>query len=237
MSNKILTVDVVPHTLNIKHLHTEIYRQQWDLISRVAYQRAGGQCECCGSTEGLVYHTAWDYNFEDKVSTVAGLELLCNDCYRAKSLDPFFAAKDAREMDLLNYLIKVNNWGWEQSRLHIEQSIKDCSERFKILWRVDLTKQKSWLMNKSPAPVKFLGLEADILKLKLQIGEYLADDQDARLLEPMLENYTRVGFREDNLVLLKSYLQERLGMLKKRFGKADGALTLFEVSEVVAEAG
>lgn len=232
MQPKTLVVNVLPFTQNVKHLYTEIYQDQWELIASLAYKRAGGVCEYCGSDQGLVYHSAWSHDASCKVASLDAIELMCGDCYRAKSLDAFFAAKEVRDINLLNYLMSANQQKWEYAKANIDDALKRGLESSVILWRIDIGKQKSWVLSKLPIPQEYEEKEKEVLSLRSSICEYLAPDQNPENLEYSLANYARIGFREQNIQVEISYLKECLARLKKYQGDKR-KMNCFEVSEVI----
>lgn len=233
-NSKKLTVEILPRTQYFQFLHTEVYEQQWNYIASLCYHRASGVCEYCGSEEGLVYHTAWKYNVETKLATVAGVELMCGKCYQAKSIDNLFIKPKAHD-DLINHLIKVNDMSFNNAKNEVAQAYKACIERSKVLWVMDVLKQKSWLDEKSPVS-GFEQMESEIEQLKGKFIDRLADGEDAGRLALLFDNYPRYGFREQNLVVQKEHLSQCLRELQVRF-KDRAGLSLMEVMGVVLPFG
>lgn len=230
-NHKKLTVDITTRTQYIQFLHTEVYEQQWNYIASLCYHRAGGVCEYCSSDENLVYHTAWKFENETKTASVAGVELMCGRCYQAKSIDNLFIRPQAHD-DLISHLIKVNDMSFNDAKNSVSQAYKDCIERSKVLWVMDVSKQKKWLNEKSPV-AGFEQIENEIEQLKSKFIERLADGEDAGRLALLFDNYPRYGFREQNLAVQKEHLSQCLRELQARFKDRVG-LGLMEVMGVVS---
>lgn len=215
-NHKKLTVCIMPRTQYIQFLHTEVYEQQWNYIASLCYHRASGVCEYCSSDENLVYHTAWKFENETKTVSVAGVELMCGRCYQAKSIDNLFIRPQTHD-DLISHLIKVNDMSFNDAKNAVAQAYKDCIERSKVIWVMDVSKQKSWLDAKSPV-VGFEQIESEIEQLKSEFIKRLADGEDAGRLALLFDNYPRYGFREQNLMVQKEHLTGCLNELQARFG-------------------
>lgn len=233
-NSKKLTVEILPRTQYFQFLHTEVYEQQWNYIASLCYHRASGVCEYCSSDENLVYHTAWKFENETKTATVAGVELMCGKCYQAKSIDNLFIKPKAHD-DLISHLIKVNEMSFNDAKNAVAQAYKDCIERSKVLWVMDVSKQQKWLNDKSPV-VGFEQIENEIEQLKARFVERLAGGEDAGRLALLFDNYVRIGFREQNIAMQKEHLSQCLRELQVRFKDRVG-LGLMEVMGCVSPFG
>lgn len=230
-NSKKLTVEILPRTQYMQFLHTEVYEQQWDYIASLCYHRASGVCEYCDSEENLMYHTAWKYDNSTKLATVAGVELMCEKCYQAKSIDNLFIKPKAHD-DLINHLIKVNDISFNDAKNEVAQAYKECIERSKVIWVMDVSRQKAWLNEKSPV-AGFDQDELEIEHLKGKFIERLTDGEDVSKLALLFDNYVRIGFREQNLAVQKEHLSQCLRELQVRFKDKSG-LSLMDVMGVVS---
>lgn len=116
---------------------------------------------------------------------------------------------------------------FNDAKTEVAQAYKDCIERSKVIWVMDVSKQKSWLNEKSPV-AGFEQAELEIEQLKGKFIERLADGEDASKLALLFDNYVRIGFREQNLAVHKEHLSQCLRELQARFKDRVG-LGLMEV--------
>jgi 5-methylcytosine-specific restriction endonuclease McrA len=89
MARKWLTIELVPKTSWCKNLRNELTQEDWDVLRKEAYRRAGYECEICGGRGEkwpVECHERWEYDDAANVQSLSGLVALCPKCHRVKHI-------------------------------------------------------------------------------------------------------------------------------------------------------
>lgn len=74
------------------NLRYALSRQEWDIIRKNEYERAGQACEQCGSSDKQLHcHEQWEYsygtsNLTQVTQKLINLVILCEDCHMLKHM-------------------------------------------------------------------------------------------------------------------------------------------------------
>lgn len=151
-----LTVELVPRGAWQANVRSQVPQEEWDLIRRATYRRAGYECEICGgqgkknapSNHSVEAHEQWRYDDLHKTQTLQGLRALCPACHQVKHIDK--AKVDGRFGEALGHLAGVNDWDPLQAELYVKQQFLKWEERSRYDWTLDLgplesEKHRAWL--------------------------------------------------------------------------------------------
>lgn len=110
--------------------------QQWDVIRRAVYARAGRHCEVCGGeTDKLVCHEVWCYDDARHVARLVGLQAICRACNLATHFGR--ARNIGMDEEALDHLMDVNRWTREEAATYVAQAFEQWAERSEHLWQLD----------------------------------------------------------------------------------------------------
>ncbi|WP_449279232.1 DUF5710 domain-containing protein [Leucobacter sp. GX0328] len=138
-----LYVDLVPQSCWFTNVRSCVSKRDWNRIRRMMSDRAGHQCEICGSRRDkeakrwLEAHERWDYDEEQAIQTLRRLILLCTDCHTATH---FGHASLRGKEDIATFVLaRVNNWSAQELMDHIDQAFIDWRRRSQLSWRLDIS--------------------------------------------------------------------------------------------------
>lgn len=229
-----LTIELQPLTLSTPFFYTEVYEQQWDFLQRSIYQRAGGKCECCGSTEELRSHISWDFNFQTSVAKISKMSIYCSVCYLAKNLDGFSLKTTD---DIVALMRATNGFDYHQTEKYLaeQKTLFDAMNR--VIWVQDYRHQIDWLNKNVPPPAEYLIIEEQISELKQQIASFLNPDQDDllkdRCLLSIYASYPKEGYRSYNIYTQKEFLSKTLAFLNAHHDDKQGGMSTKELIHAV----
>ena len=84
---KLLEIELVPQSSHFKNLRSDLKPNEWDLLRKDSYKKAGHRCEICGGKGPkwpVECHDIWDYT--NGVQTLKGLIALCPACHEVKHM-------------------------------------------------------------------------------------------------------------------------------------------------------
>ena len=87
--NKKLEINLVPADLHFVNLRAYYTKQEWDIIRKKVYDRAGHKCEICGGvgkTHKVEAHEEWSYDPETRLATLERLTALCPSCHEVRKV-------------------------------------------------------------------------------------------------------------------------------------------------------
>ena len=134
-----LSIELVPRTCWFSNVRSHVSENDWDLLRRMTYAKAGRHCEICGAGPRirLDAHEVWEYDDERRVQRLENLVALCVDCHRVKHAG---LAAVNREMHLVvAHLMQVNDWDEAKAEEYLEISFRTCEERSAHEWTLDLS--------------------------------------------------------------------------------------------------
>lgn len=131
-----LTIELIPSTSWGKNARTKLSPSIWRHIRTGVYADALYKCRICGSTGRLECHEVWEYDDEQHIQKLVGLQCLCTDCHLSKHFGR--ATAIGREEDAIRHMMHVNGWTRSQVDQHINNSLVVWNSRCAFEWTVDL---------------------------------------------------------------------------------------------------
>lgn len=139
-----LGFEMVPEECWYSNLRSVLPREQWDIIRRDAYARAGGRCMICGArVSRLEAHERWSYDDENRLQKLETVIAVCHSCHEVIHISR--TQLMGRGMEAMTHFMKVN--GCTQSEFHeaLGEANREYLERNKVEgWVTDI----SWLKDK-----------------------------------------------------------------------------------------
>ena len=132
-----LSVELVPSSSWGVNLRSILTRNQWDVIQRRTYKKAGYVCEVCGGVgenHPVECHEEWEYDDTTHTQTLIGVKALCPDCHGVKHLGMSATLGGAEYMR--NHLMKVNGWSGYETNEYMKEVWNKYEERGKYQWNV-----------------------------------------------------------------------------------------------------
>jgi len=133
-----LTIELVPQSAFFKNVRSEVSKEQWDIIRREAYKKAGYKCQICGGVgekHPVECHEIWEY--KDGVQKLIGFIAICPACHQVKHIG--LSRMRGLEEDCMKHLVKINNINEAQAYTYIENSFAIWDERNKQDWKLDIS--------------------------------------------------------------------------------------------------
>lgn len=138
-----LFVDLVPRSGWFTNLRSCVTEGDWKRIHDMVVQRAGNQCEICGSPPDpkrrlwMEAHERWDFDNFLRTQTLKRLICLCSSCHLATHFG--YAKTQHRDQEALAQLMRVNSFSAEKAVRHINHAFKVWERRSQIDWNLDLS--------------------------------------------------------------------------------------------------
>lgn len=147
---KKLTIELVPSTAWYTNVRSNTTKEQWDLIRKKSYKKAGNKCEICGDVgqnQGVRHsvecHEIWEYDDANKRQVLIGLISLCPYCHKVKH--PGLAQINGEIDIVLSQLMKVNNMSEDEAKDYLSESFQVWRERSSYNWELDTSYLKKFL--------------------------------------------------------------------------------------------
>ena len=138
-----LNFELVPEELWYVNLRSILRAQDWDVVRRDAYKRAGYKCRICGASGRMEAHEKWSYDEAKALQKLEDVLALCHECHEVVHVSRTYLT--GRGAEAMSHFIKVN--GCTQSDFHEELARVNAEylQRNKIEeWTTDI----SWLKNR-----------------------------------------------------------------------------------------
>ena len=137
-----LTIELVPKHAWFSNLRSNLSREQWDVVRKAVYLKAGFKCEICGGhgeRNRIEAHEIWSYHSIDgrniqRLERVAGL---CPRCHQVKHIG--LAEISGRGDSCREQLAKVNEWDMGQVEAYVQEQFRLWEERSELEWELDVT--------------------------------------------------------------------------------------------------
>ena len=135
-----LSIELVPRSCWFSNLRSGLSAEQWRVLRRRVYKRAGYRCQICngkGPEHPVEAHETWSY---DDVSCVQRLECvraLCPSCHTVKHFG--LASMRGKDQMALRHLRDINTWDAETASSYIEYSFSQWRQRSQRTWSLDLS--------------------------------------------------------------------------------------------------
>ena len=136
MATSRLNFEPVPARSRLATLAKLLPPNDWNLLRRGTYRRAGYRCEACGNRGRLNCHEVWQFLPESRRQVLAGLRCLCDKCHRATHLT--IVHDDTEREALLVHVAQVNRLSREEAEQLFRQALAWQREVDRREWIVDL---------------------------------------------------------------------------------------------------
>ena len=81
-----LTFEMVPEECWGYSLYHKLTKEDWDLVRKDAYRRAGYRCRICGAKGRLEAHEQWEYDDQNALQKLTDVLALCSACHAVKHI-------------------------------------------------------------------------------------------------------------------------------------------------------
>lgn len=139
-----LTFELVPEERWHANLRSMLSQEQWDLIRKDAYRRAGYKCRICGrGNTRLEAHEKWSYDERKGLQKLEDVLALCKDCHQVKHISR--TQLIGRGNDAMEHFMRVNECTQSDFHAELGRANEEYIRRNKIEnWVTDI----SWLKDK-----------------------------------------------------------------------------------------
>lgn len=135
-----LTIELVPSTAWYSNVRSNVSKEEWDVLRKACYKKAGYKCEVCGGKgpkHPVECHEIWSYDDDTCKQTLEGLIALCPNCHKCKHIG--YAQISGNYESALKHLAKVNEITIEEAEKYVEESFILWEKRSKSSWELDIT--------------------------------------------------------------------------------------------------
>lgn len=136
-----LTIELVPRTSWFSNLRSLLSKEEWDVIRKGCYAKAGHVCEICsgvGPKHPVECHEVWEYDEDKGIQKLVSLIALCPSCHEVKHIG--LAGINGRREQAVEHFCKVNECTIEIAESHIEQAFSEWHRRSGMDWTLDVSK-------------------------------------------------------------------------------------------------
>ena len=141
-----LTIELVPETCWYSNVRSEVSKEDWDIIRKDVYKKAGYKCEICGGVGPkwpVECHEIWDYSDDDLIQKLTGMIALCPDCHTVKH--PGLANIKGRGHVVIEQLMEVNEWEYWVAQNYVKAAFDVWEKRSKKQWILDISYLQEYL--------------------------------------------------------------------------------------------
>ena len=134
-----LTVELVPATAWYTNVRSNVSKEEWDRLRKIAYAEARYICEICsgqGSKWPVECHELWEYDDESYTQTLLRLIALCPKCHEVKHIGR--ASTQGNFPRVLQHLAEINEWTLEEAEEYVAIQFMIWRERSKYEWKLDI---------------------------------------------------------------------------------------------------
>lgn len=139
-----LEIEMIPSTNFYNNVRSAVTTQQWDILRKNCYEKAGYICEICaqnGLQQGYKHrveaHEIWEYDFNKNIQKLNGLVSLCPRCHMAKHIGRAFAI--GKQAEVFQHIQYVNNWDHKQLVNYLGGVFMEHRIRSQQIWTLDLS--------------------------------------------------------------------------------------------------
>lgn len=129
---------MVPQTAWGKNLRAVLGQDEWDVVRKAAYTRAGHRCRICGGRGPqwpVEADEGWEYDEERRVQTLKGVIALCPDCHKIRHWGK--TSVDGHEPAARERLMWINGWTADEVDIVVGQAMDEWHRRSHIPWESD----------------------------------------------------------------------------------------------------
>jgi len=142
-----LTIELIPKSMFYSNVRSNMSKDEWDVLRRATYQKAGYVCEICGGKgpdHPVECHEIWEFiiisgrgDKEPNIQRLVRLIALCPLCHQVKHIG---LAQMRGNLDIcMTHLKKVNEWNEEQASEYVAKCFAVWRMRSKLKWKLDLS--------------------------------------------------------------------------------------------------
>src|SRR5665213_3542260 len=146
---KPLGINLIPRTSWYNNLRSMFSKEDWDILRKDCYKKAGYVCEICGGRGDkwpVECHEIWDFS-EWGVQKLVRLIALCPLCHKCQH--PGLAQINGEFEDCVKHYMAVNKVSEKEARKDFNEAFKVWQERNETDWELDI--------KNLPTPVTPLG--------------------------------------------------------------------------------
>lgn len=134
-----LNFELVPDSCWYSNLRSILSSEQWDLVRKRAYARAGGKCMICGApTKRLEAHERWEYDEKTNTQRLAGIVAVCRSCHEVIHIGR--TQLMGREREAEAHFMKVNGCTYAEYRKALGEANADHARRNRVPeWKLDIS--------------------------------------------------------------------------------------------------
>lgn len=134
-----LPIELVPSSMWEKNVRSE-YKDEWRMMKRKVYQKAGYRCEICGGKgheHPVECHEKWSYDIENNIQRLECLIALCPVCHKTQHWG--YALIHGMEEDVRRRVLTLNQWKEKDLDKYLNEVFDLFEERSKVNWTLDMT--------------------------------------------------------------------------------------------------
>lgn len=134
-----LGFELVPDGCWYSNLRTILSKEQWDVVRKEAYARAGGKCMICGVPgKRLEAHEKWEYDEKNRIQRLKDVVAVCRACHEVIHIGrtTLFGGEERAS----EHFMKVNGCGYAEYRKALGKANEDHRRRnLAGEWKLDLS--------------------------------------------------------------------------------------------------
>lgn len=136
--NMKLNFELVPDSCWYSNLRSILSKEQWDVVRKDAYSRAGGKCMICGADGRLEAHESWEYDEKNKIQRLKDVIAVCKSCHEVIHIGR--TSLMGGEERAAAHFMKVNGCSYAEYRAALGKANADHVRRNKVPeWALDLS--------------------------------------------------------------------------------------------------
>ena len=139
-----LNFELVPDSCWYSNLRSILSSDQWDVVRREAYARAGGKCAICGGVSPrLEAHEQWEYDEKNAVQKLKNVIAVCKSCHEVIHIARTSLA--GGEERAAAHFMKVNGCNYAAYRKALGEA-NEAHRRRNLVpeWKLDLSYLKKF---------------------------------------------------------------------------------------------
>jgi hypothetical protein len=129
---------LVPQSLWGKNLRALLTQDQWDVVRKAAYRRAGYRCKICGE-QGPQWPVeadeVWAYDDMALTHTLMGVVALCPDCHHVRHWGKTMI--DGNEVAAFAHIVKINRFTRADAERLVAAAMTQWEQRSRLRWSSD----------------------------------------------------------------------------------------------------
>ncbi|MDR1226041.1 MAG: hypothetical protein LBK47_03985 [Prevotellaceae bacterium] len=140
LPNPRLTIELVPQTAWFSNVRSHVSKEEWDVIRKACYRKAGYRCEICGGkgeAHPVECHEIWHYDDNTHKQTLKDFIALCPHCHKVKHAG--LAQVNGEIEIVLQQLASVNKIQREEAQKYFDWAMKQWEHRSQYDWKTDIS--------------------------------------------------------------------------------------------------